>query len=109
MSCASREILRAGRSKITGLQSRSLFPKISTTLSKTVTTGVSGGGITHRMPENRRSGRSGRPLPSIEDFEEKFRRAFGRDMTAEERHFFRLTNVLLDDDEGEERAEGQCA
>jgi len=60
------------------------------------------------MSEERRSGRSGRPLPSIEDFEEQFRRAFGRDMTSEERHFFRLTNVILGDEE-EEQAEGQCA
>jgi len=61
------------------------------------------------MPEERRSGRSGRRLPPIEDFEEKFRRAFGREMTPEERHFFRLTNVILGDDKDEERAEGQCA
>jgi len=61
------------------------------------------------MPEQRRSGRAGRPLPSIEDFEEKFRRAFGREMTAGERHFFRLTNVVLAEEEDEDQAEGQCA
>ena len=30
-------------------------------------------------------------------------------MTAEERHFFRLTNVVLAEEEDEDQAEGQCA
>ena len=61
------------------------------------------------MAEDRRSGRAGRPLPAIEDFEVRFRRTFSREMTDEERHFFRLTSVILESEEEEEAAEGQCA
>ena len=41
------------------------------------------------------------PLPPFEEFEEKFRRAFGRDMTREERRFYRLCNIVLEEDETE--------
>ena len=62
--------------------------------------------ITHRMREERRAAR---PLPAIEDFEEKFRRAFGREMTGEERRFFELAGIVLQGEEDEDLAEGQCA
>ena len=38
------------------------------------------------------------PLPPFEEFEERFRQAFGRDMTREERRFYRLTNIVLEED-----------
>jgi len=38
-------------------------------------------------------------LPPFEEFEEKFRRAFGREMTREERRFYRLTIIVLAEDE----------
>jgi hypothetical protein len=41
-----------------------------------------------------------RELPSIRDFEKRFREAFGRDMTAEERRFYRLAETII---EGKER------
>ena len=37
-----------------------------------------------------------RELPSIEDFEKRFREAFGREMTAEERRFFRLAETIIE-------------
>ena len=37
-------------------------------------------------------------LPAFEVFEEKFRRAFGREMTREERRFYRLANIVLEED-----------
>lgn len=49
------------------------------------------------MRPDRRSG-STSPLPPFEDFQEKFRRAFGREMTDEERRFYRLANIVLDED-----------
>jgi len=36
-------------------------------------------------------------LPGVAEFEETFRRAYGREMTSEERHFFNLARILLDD------------
>ena len=36
-------------------------------------------------------------LPTLDDFEDKFRRAYGREMTSEERHFFNLASILLED------------
>lgn len=39
---------------------------------------------------------SGRPsLPDLREFETQFRRKYGRDLTEEERWFFRLTEGLL--------------
>jgi hypothetical protein len=36
---------------------------------------------------------------SVKDFEKRFREAFGRDMTAEERRWFRLTEIVDDREE----------
>ena len=36
-------------------------------------------------------------LPSLEEFEEQFRRKYGREMTAEERKLFELAEQLLKD------------
>ena len=38
------------------------------------------------------------PLPPFEEFQQKFREAFGREMTREERRFYRLANIVLDED-----------
>lgn len=35
------------------------------------------------------------PLPVFNEFAEKFRRAFGREVTREERRFYRLINIVL--------------
>ena len=37
-------------------------------------------------------------LPPFEDFQEKFQQAFGRDMTREERRFYRLVNIVLEEE-----------
>ena len=42
-----------------------------------------------------------RVVVSIDQFEEKFRRTFNREMTPEERRFYRLTMELLDDENDE--------
>jgi hypothetical protein len=34
-------------------------------------------------------------LPPLKDFEEKFRAAFGRELTREERRFYRLVGIVL--------------
>ena len=44
----------------------------------------------------RKERRTGSPLIAEDDFERRFERAFGREMTAEERRFLRLANLLLD-------------
>jgi len=51
------------------------------------------------------------PLPPIYDFEERFRRAFGREMTSDERRFFKLASLLLDEETDllEERSKGTAA
>ena len=51
----------------------------------------------YRGFDRRKAGKS--CLPPFEEFEEKFRRAFGREMTREERRFYRLTNIVLAEDE----------
>lgn len=38
------------------------------------------------------------PLPLFKAFEEKFRKAFGRELTREERRFYRLTGIVLAED-----------
>jgi len=45
------------------------------------------------MRMNRRKDKS--PLPPLKEFQEKFRTAFGREMTREERWFYRLVNIVL--------------
>lgn len=45
------------------------------------------------MRMNRRKGKS--PLPPFKEFQERFRTAFGREMTREERRFYRLVNIVL--------------
>ena len=47
-------------------------------------------------PDRRKAGTHS--LPAFEVFEEKFRRAFGREMTPEERRFYRLANIVLEED-----------
>ena len=37
-------------------------------------------------------------LPPFEDFQDKFRQAFGRELTREERRFYRLLNIVLEED-----------
>jgi hypothetical protein len=39
---------------------------------------------------------------SIEGFEEKFRQAFGREMTPDERRYFQLSGMVLDRSEEDE-------
>jgi hypothetical protein len=46
-------------------------------------------------------GRKNRKLPPIEEFEQKFRRVFGRDMTPHERRFFQLTSELVEEEQDE--------
>ncbi len=41
--------------------------------------------------------RAARYLPTIDDFEDKFRRVYGREMTSEERHLSNLASILLDE------------
>lgn len=36
--------------------------------------------------------------PAIENFEQRFREAFGREMTPDERRYFYLSGIVLDDD-----------
>lgn len=38
------------------------------------------------------------PLPPFKDFEQKFRNAFGRELTREERRFYRLIGIILDEE-----------
>ena len=38
------------------------------------------------------------PLPPFEDFEQKFQDAFGRELTREERRFYRLIGIVLDEE-----------
>lgn len=45
--------------------------------------------------------RKNRKLPPLDEFEQKFRQAFGRDMTPEERRFFQLTADLVEEEQGE--------
>ena len=42
---------------------------------------------------NHRKGKS--PLPPFKEFQERFRTAFGREMTREERRFYRLVDIVL--------------
>jgi hypothetical protein len=35
------------------------------------------------------------PLPPFEEFREQFRAAFGRELTREERRFYRLIDIVL--------------
>jgi hypothetical protein len=42
--------------------------------------------------------RAGSAVRSEDNFTDKFRREFGREMTPEERRFFKLANVLLEDE-----------
>jgi hypothetical protein len=37
-------------------------------------------------------------LPPFEDFQEKFQQAFGRELTRDERRFYRLINIVLEED-----------
>ena len=38
-------------------------------------------------------------LPPFKEFEDKFRQAFGRELTREERRFYRLVNIVLEESE----------
>lgn len=43
--------------------------------------------------------KQGKPhLPRFDDFEEKFEQAFGRELTREERRFYRLINIVLEEE-----------
>jgi hypothetical protein len=46
-----------------------------------------------KYPDRRRG------VVSIDEFEERFRQTFGREMTADERRFLRLTKQMMEDDE----------
>ena len=48
--------------------------------------------------------RAGSPFRAEDNFHDRFRRAFGREMTAEERRFFKLANIALDETQAEQLA-----
>ena len=45
------------------------------------------------------------PLPVFKEFAEKFRRAFGREVTREERRFYRLITIVLREHEADAKAD----
>jgi hypothetical protein len=85
--------------------------KIFTTLSPKVTNASSRICILASMAKERRTNSSS---ISHDEFERRFQRAFGREMTAEERRFLKLANLLLDnelgiDDDEEIKSKGTAA
>lgn len=50
----------------------------------------------------RKERRTGRPIFAGDEFEGRFERAFGRELTPEERHFLKLANLLLENNLGME-------
>jgi len=48
------------------------------------------------------------PLPSFKDLQEQFRQAFGRELTREERRFYRLVNIVLNESQEMPRLFKQC-
>ena len=47
-------------------------------------------------------------LPVFEEFEEKFRRAFGRELTKDERRFYRLIDIVLQEDKTADDADREA-
>jgi len=43
----------------------------------------------------RKFGQTPSTLPPFEEFQKQFRSAFGRELTREERRFYRLVNIIL--------------
>ena len=81
----------------------------STALSSAVTTEATVANISHLMAANYSDRRRG--VVSIDQFEERFRQTFGREMTPDERRFLRLTMQMMegDEDEASEAAAGTAS